>query len=171
VSDAALQWLADNNVIEPEQRALGWNKLTIRSPLENRETRYMGINGSTTQRALVRDEQGRWVKGFPGGPGRPLGSRNKLSEDFLSDIHTAWLQRGAEVIDRLITERPEIFLLAMLKITQPSRVEVSRPEDFDRPSSREEAFRRLEQSAGPKARKMLEDFLARVAKLEADQER
>jgi hypothetical protein len=131
----------------------------------------MGINGSTTQKALVRDEHGRWVKGFAGGPGRPLGSRNKLSEDFLVDMHIAWLERGQEVIDRLIVERPEVFLLAMLKIAQVNRVEVGRPEDFDRPSSKEEALRRLEQSAGPKARKMLEDFLARVAKLEADQER
>ena len=80
------------------------------------------------------------------------------------------LERGQEVIDRLITERPEVILLAMLKIAQVHRVEVGRPDDFDRPSSKEEALRRLEQSAGPKAHKMLEDFLAKVAKLEADQE-
>ena len=131
----------------------------------------MGINGGATQKAPVRDEHGRWVKGFPGGPGRPLGSRNKLSEDFLVDMHVAWLERGQEVIDRLIAERPEVFLLAMLKIAQVHRVEVGRPEDFARPSSKEEALRRLEQSAGPKARKMLEDFLAKVEKLEVDQER
>ena len=130
----------------------------------------MPTNGSNTQKALVRDEHGRWVKGFLGGPGRPLGSRNKLSEDFLVDMHVAWLEHGPEVINRLIAERPEVFLLAMLKIAQVHRVEVGRPDDFDRPSSKEEALRRLEQSAGPKARKMLEDFLAKVAKLEADQE-
>ena len=78
---------------------------------------------------------------------------------------------GREVIDRLIAERPEVFLLAMLKIAQVHRVEVGRPQDFDRPSSKEEALLRLEQSAGPKARKMLEDFLAKVEKLEVDQER
>ena len=107
---------------------------------------------------------------MPPGPGRPLGSRNKLSEDFLVDMHVAWLEHGPEVINRLIAERPEVFLLAMLKIVQMHRVEVGRPDDFDRPPSKEEALRRLEQSAGPKARKMLEDFLAKVAKLEADQE-
>ena len=56
--------------------------------------------------------------------------------------------------------------MAMLKITQVHRVELGRPEEFDRPRSREEALRRLEQRAGPKARKMLESFLAKVEKLE-----
>jgi hypothetical protein len=102
----------------------------------------------------------------PGGPGRPLGSRNKLREDFFADMHAAWRERGPEVIDRLIAERPEIFLMAMLKITQVHRVELGPPEEFDRPSSQEEALRRLEQSAGPNARKMLEDFLVKVEKLE-----
>ena len=103
---------------------------------------------------------------MPGGPGRPLGSRNKPGEDFFADMHGAWLERGREVIYRLIAERPEIFLMAMLKITQVHRVQVGQPEHFDRPSSKEEALRRLEQSSGPKARKMLEDFLAKVEKLE-----
>jgi len=42
----------------------------------------------------------------------------------------------------------------------------SQAEDFDRPSSREEALRLLEKRAGPRARKMLEDFLAKVDRLE-----
>ena len=70
------------------------------------------------------------------------------------------------MINRLIAERPEIFLMAMLKITQVHRVELGRPEEFDKWSSKEEALRRLEQSSGPKARKMLEDFLAKVEKLD-----
>ena len=36
-------------------------------------------------------------------------------------MHVAWLERGQEVIDRLIAERPEVFLLAMLKIAQVHR--------------------------------------------------
>ena len=88
---------------------------------------------------------------------------------FFADMHGAWLERGREVICRLIAERPEIFLMAMLKITQVHRVQVGQPENFDRPSSKEEALRRLEQSSGPKARKMLEDFLAKVEKLERNE--
>jgi hypothetical protein len=102
---------------------------------------------------------------MPGGPGRPLGSRNKLSEDFLGDMHAAWLGRGREVIDRIIAERPEVFLLAMRKIAQVYRVEVGQPSQFDRPHSKEEALQRLEERAGPEARKMFESFLAQVEKL------
>jgi hypothetical protein len=34
----------------------------------------------------IRDERGRYQRGMPGGPGRPVGSRNKLSENFLADL-------------------------------------------------------------------------------------
>lgn len=122
----------------------------------------MSTNGSNNQTAIVRDERGRWAKGFPGGPGRPLGSRNKLREDFLADMHGAWLEHGPEVISRLIAERPEIFLMAMLKITQVHRVELSQPVASDQPKTREEALQQLEERAGPEARKMMEEFLAKV---------
>jgi hypothetical protein len=36
-----------------------------------------------TNVVALRDDRGRYLKGMPGGPGRPLGSRNKLREDFL----------------------------------------------------------------------------------------
>ena len=119
-----------------------------------------------TNVVAIRDKRGRYLKGIPGGPGRPLGSRNKMREDFFADMHGAWLEYGPGVIHRLIAERPEIFLMAMLKITQVHRVELGRPEEFGRPSSKEEALRLLEQRAGPKARRMLESFLAKVEKLE-----
>ena len=36
-----------------------------------------------------------WKPGQSGNPkGRPQGSRNKLSEDFLADLHDAWLAFG-----------------------------------------------------------------------------
>jgi hypothetical protein len=114
----------------------------------------------------IRDERGRYLKGRPGGPGRPLGSRNKLTEDFLADMHAAWLEHGQNVIDRLITERPDVFLLAMLKIAQVHRVEVGRPSEFDRPCSRDEALRVLEERHGPVARKMFKNFLTKMDKLE-----
>ena len=101
-------------------------------------------------------------------PVAPAGRSDRATSRarIFADMHGAWLERGREVIYRLIAERPEIFLMAMLKITQVHRVQVGQPESFDRASSKEEALRRLEQSSGPKARKMLEDFLAKVEKLE-----
>jgi hypothetical protein len=38
----------------------------------------------------------------PAVPGRPLGSRNKLTEDFLGDWHAAWLAHGNKALNRVI---------------------------------------------------------------------
>ena len=43
----------------------------------------------------------------------------------------------------------------------------AKPHDFDRPSTKEEALDRLERTAGPHARKMLERFLEQVQQAEA----
>jgi hypothetical protein len=47
------------------------------------------------------------------------------------------------------------------------KIETGRPGDFDRPATREEALDRLERTAGPQARQMLEQFLKQVAEVEA----
>jgi hypothetical protein len=47
----------------------------------------MATNGKNSKNVVARDEHGRWLKGFSGGPGRPLGSRNKLSEDRGHPFH------------------------------------------------------------------------------------
>ena len=133
-------------------------------------TRYTHTNGGTARRALARDEHGRWVKGFPGGPGRPVGSRNKLSEQFLADFQEDWEQHGKAIFQIMREQFSDVYFQCLVKLAQVHRVELGRPMDFDQPSSREEALRRLEERAGPVARKMLEDFLAKVEKLEADQE-
>ena len=53
------------------------------------ETQHM----PKTNVVAIRDKRGRYLKGMPGGPGRPLGSRKKMRDDF-ADMHTAWLERG-----------------------------------------------------------------------------
>ena len=75
------------------------------------------------------------------------------------------------MLDRIITDRPEIFFLAMTKLALAHRVEQDQPQEFDdRPRPREQALQLLEQRAGPKARKMFERFLARIDKLECSGE-
>jgi hypothetical protein len=44
-----------------------------------------------------KDSKGRFVTGNSGG-GRPKGSRNKLSEDFISDYYQVWQERGIEAL-------------------------------------------------------------------------
>ena len=44
--------------------------------------------------------------GQSGNPaGRPKGSRNKLAEDFLGDLHEAWHQRGKVAINDLSSDQ------------------------------------------------------------------
>ena len=47
------------------------------------------------------------------------------------------------------------------------KVEIGGPHEFDRPSTKEEALDRLERTAGPQARQMLEQFLKQVKEVEA----
>ena len=48
--------------------------------------------------------------GQSGNPkGRPVGSRNKLTEKFLKDALEAWEERGPEALKVMATERPGDF--------------------------------------------------------------
>ena len=47
-----------------------------------------------------------WQKGVSPNPaGRPKGSRNKLAEDFLGDLHEAWKTRGKDSIADLSSDQ------------------------------------------------------------------
>ncbi len=51
-----------------------------------------------------------------GNPGRPVGSRNKLGEEFLKDMLSAWQADGIDAIRRVIAERPQDFLKVVASI-------------------------------------------------------
>jgi hypothetical protein len=52
-----------------------------------------------------------WKPGTSGNPaGRPKGSRNKLSEDFIADLHESWQTHGKMAIERCVAEKPDIYL-------------------------------------------------------------
>jgi hypothetical protein len=66
-------------------------------------------NGNGT--ALVeRTKTGQFAKGHGRIGGRKIGSRNKLSEKFLADLHKTWLKHGSKVLDRVAQQHPETFL-------------------------------------------------------------
>ena len=48
--------------------------------------------------------------GQSGNPaGRPKGSRNKLGEDFLSDVYQQWQQHGSKAVETMATTEPTKF--------------------------------------------------------------
>jgi hypothetical protein len=66
-------------------------------------------------------QRGRpFPKGVSGNPqGRPLGSRNKLSEAFLTDFYQAWQELGPEALRRCAVENPKDFIkVAAMEIVE-----------------------------------------------------
>lgn len=63
-----------------------------------------------------RDDQGRFVTGNTGGPGRPKGARNKLGEEFLQDLLANWAQHGADTIEKVRAEKPDQYLKVVASI-------------------------------------------------------
>ena len=74
----------------------------------------MARNGAENSVA-IRDERGRYLKGIAGGPGRPAGSRNKLTEEFLGDLHAAWQEHGRDAINRVVAPEIVVFNCARWK--------------------------------------------------------
>jgi hypothetical protein len=62
-----------------------------------------------------QDTCGRFVTGNIGG-GRPKGSRNKLGEDFIADLHADWQLHGIEVIKAVREQRPQDYLRVVASI-------------------------------------------------------
>ena len=129
----------------------------------------MATNGKNGKSVVARDERGRWLKGFSGGPGRPLGSRNKLSEHFLCDLQEDWEQHGQEIFQIMREKFPEIYFQSMVKLAQVHRVELGQPKAFDQPRTKEEALAQFEERVGPQGRRAFEGFLRKIERLEAEQ--
>ena len=129
----------------------------------------MATNGKNSKSVVARDEHGRWLKGFSGGPGRPLGSRNKLNEDFLCDLQEDWEQHGKKIIKIMREKFPEVYFQSMVKLALVHRVEVGQPKAFDKPRTVEEALDQLEERVGPRGRREFEDFLRKTERLEAEE--
>ena len=59
--------------------------------------------------AHLRDDL-KWKPGQSGNPaGRPKGARSILTEDFFRDVQKAWADKGPEVLEDMMREKPADF--------------------------------------------------------------
>ena len=76
------------------------------SLIERTIARFAAIS----QLLWVCGRDSRFLTGNTGGPGRPKGSRNKLSEEFLVALHADWVKHGPSVIDSVRQSNPVAYL-------------------------------------------------------------
>jgi hypothetical protein len=98
----------------------------------------------TEPATLDRDEKsGRFLTGNNGG-GRRKGSRNKLSEDFLADLHDAWQKNGPTALAKCAAGDPTAFCKIVANILPAkfeSTMSISLSADFEAARDFAEAWR------------------------------
>jgi len=102
--------------------------------------------------------------------GKGLADVRMISGRFLLSFQDLWERRGDEILDRVADEHPELILLSQIKLASVTRIEVSSANDFLNLRSKEEIVEKLEERAGPQARKLFEKFIKEVERLQANQE-
>jgi hypothetical protein len=51
-----------------------------------------------------------WKPGESGNKlGRPIGTRNKFSESFVSDVAATWTKHGGDILEKMATDEPARF--------------------------------------------------------------
>lgn len=67
----------------------------------------------------------------PGNPGRPKGSKNKLADAFVADLHDDWLEHGKDVIAVVRAEKPDQYMKVIASIIpKDHNVNVSNVDDL-----------------------------------------
>jgi hypothetical protein len=74
---------------------------------------------SSSERLVLRDARGRFVKGHAGGPGRP--PRDCLREAYTADLFAVWKKRGRQAIRQLCEENPAAYLRLVVGVASPLR--------------------------------------------------
>ena len=80
---------------------------------------------------MSRDRDGRFKTGGKPGPGRPLGSRNKLAENFLADLCVDWTKHGAAVISKVRNANPAVYLRIVASIVPRDLPMPTRNNEFE----------------------------------------
>jgi hypothetical protein len=87
-------------------------------------------------------EDTQFKLGNPGGPGRPKGSRSKLSEAFLKALSDDFQEHGVKVIHKLRDDKPEVYIGSIVKL-MPKLMELSGPDGNEIPLSGTVTFKKV----------------------------
>ena len=75
--------------------------------------------------AVIRKSNGQFAAGWQGGPGRPFGQRNKLSEIALAALGADFAEHGVNVIEEVRRTKPHVYLQAVVSLL-PRELKVER---------------------------------------------
>jgi hypothetical protein len=76
-----------------------------------------GDNSNGQSKIEGRDpETGRFLTGNSGNGGRKKGSRARLGEDFLADLHDAWSAHGEAALIKCATNEPTAFVKVVANV-------------------------------------------------------
>jgi hypothetical protein len=114
--------------------------------------------------------QGETVRPFYRPKGNGLRDIREVSGQFFLSVQEVWQERGNEILHRVADNYPELFFAGMIKLCQVTKVEVGSPGDFAKLGNKQAIIEKLEQKAGPEARKLFEKFIKDVQKLQAEQD-
>ena len=64
--------------------------------------------GDTSPRVLRDPITGKFLAGTKAGPGRPKGLKDRLNVQVIATLEALWEKRGADIIDQLAAEKPEV---------------------------------------------------------------
>lgn len=78
-------------------------------------------------------EDTQFKPGNPGGPGRPKGSRSKLSEAFLRALADDFDEHGLETVAKVRDDKPDAYLNVIGKL-MPKLMELSGPDGAEIPT-------------------------------------
>jgi hypothetical protein len=94
-----------------------------------------------------------------------------LSVAFLSDFERHWRKHGGKVLDILAEKYPQAYFAGAVALSKVIRWETADIGALDeRGLTPDEIMDRLEQRVGPEGRKLFEQFLRKVNKLQAQQQ-
>ena len=74
---------------------------------------------------------GRFAPGHPGGPGRPKGSKHKLSEAFIAALARDFEEHGTDAIRRVCQDDPSTYLRVIASLVPKDMQVSSKPSVLD----------------------------------------